>query len=229
MEPHEIMAESFRIIEAEVGPHPFAAAEWPVVRRMIHASGDLGLVRDVVFTGGAVAGGVAALREGTPIVTDVRMVAAGIHRPSLEALGIGLHCFIDDAEIGRLAEVRGTTRSWCAMEKAITAVGDAVYVIGNAPTALLALSAAVRSGEVRPRLVLAMPVGFVAVAQSKEEALALGVPVLAVRGRKGGSAMAAAAVNALLLLARGVADSRSESEEARLAERVGHTEEELPR
>jgi precorrin-8X/cobalt-precorrin-8 methylmutase len=202
MGPEDILAESFRVIEAEVGPHPFDAVEWPVVRRMIHASGDVGLVRDVAFTAGAVAAGVRALREGAPIVSDVRMVAAGIHRPSLEALGVGLHCFIDDPEVGRRAAECATTRSRCAMEKAISAVGEAVYVVGNAPTALLALGAAVRRGAVRPRVVVAMPVGFVAVAESKEEALALGVPVLAVRGRKGGSAVAAAAVNALLLLAR---------------------------
>jgi precorrin-8X/cobalt-precorrin-8 methylmutase len=200
--PDDILAESFRVIEAEVGPHPFAADEWPVVRRMIHAAGDLGLVRDVIFTSGAVAAGVDALRRGTPIVTDVRMVAAGIHRPSLAALGVRSHCFIDDAEVARLAEAAGTTRSACAMERAITTVGEAVYVVGNAPTALLALCAAVRRGAVRPRLMVAMPVGFVGVVESKDEALALGVPVLAVRGRKGGSAVAAAAVNALLLLAR---------------------------
>jgi precorrin-8X/cobalt-precorrin-8 methylmutase len=162
----------------------------------------VGLVQDVAFTAGAVAAGVSALREGAPIVTDVRMVAAGIQRPSLEALGVGLHCFIDDPEVKRLAEAARTTRSWCAMERAVSTVGSAVYVVGNAPTALLALCAAVRRGAVRPRLVVAMPVGFVAVAESKEEALALGVPVLAVRGRKGGSAIAAAAVNALLVLAR---------------------------
>lgn len=202
MRPDDILAESFRIIEAEVGPHPFDALEWPVVRRMIHASGDPELVRDVAFSAGAVAAGIAALREGLPIVTDVRMVAAGIHRPSLEALGIGLHCFIDDPEVHRLAKANETTRSRCAMERAISTVGEAVYVVGNAPTALLALCAAVRRGEVLPRLIVAMPVGFVAVAESKEEALALDVPVLAVRGRKGGSAVAAAAVNALMLLAR---------------------------
>ena len=88
MRPDEILAESFRIIEAEVGPHPFDAVEWPVVRRMIHACGDLGLVRDVAFSAGAVAAGARALREATPVVTDVGMVAAGIHRPSLEALEI---------------------------------------------------------------------------------------------------------------------------------------------
>jgi precorrin-8X/cobalt-precorrin-8 methylmutase len=202
MRPDEILAESFRIIEAEVGPHSFAANEWPVVRRMIHASGDTALMRDIVFTSGAVAAGVDVFRQGTPIVTDVRMVAAGIHRPSLKALGVGLHCFIDDPESTRLAAAAGTTRSAWAMERAISAVGDAVYVVGNAPTALLTLCAAVRRRTVRPRLVVAMPVGFVAVAESKEEALTLGVPVLAVRGRKGGSAVAAAATNALLLLAQ---------------------------
>jgi precorrin-8X/cobalt-precorrin-8 methylmutase len=202
MRPDDILAESFRIIEAEVGPHPFDAVEWPIVRRMIHASGDLALVRDVVFRARPAAAGVQALREGTPIVTDIRMVAVGIHQPSREALGVGLHCFIDEPEVIRSAAVNGTTRSWCAMQKAVSAVGEAVYVVGSAPTALLALCEAVRGGAVRPRLVVAMPVGFVAVAQSKDEALALGVPVIAVRGRKGGSAVAAAAVNALLLLAR---------------------------
>jgi precorrin-8X/cobalt-precorrin-8 methylmutase len=202
MRPDDILAESFRLIEAEVGPHPFDAVEWPVVRRMIHASGDVGLVRDVVLSSGAVATGLAALREGAPIVTDVRMVASGVHRPSLGALGVGPHCFIDDPDVRTRAEAMGTTRSWCAMEKAVAVVGEAIYVIGNAPTALLALCAAVRRGEVRPRLIVAMPVGFVSVAESKEEALALGVPVLAVRGRKGGSAVAAATVNALLSLAR---------------------------
>jgi precorrin-8X/cobalt-precorrin-8 methylmutase len=202
MRPDDIMAESFRIIDAEVGPHPFDAIEWPVVRRMIHACGDVGLVRDVAFRPGAVAAGVAALRQGTPIITDVRMVAAGIHRPSLEALGVGMHCFLDDPEVHEVARETETTRSRRAMEKAVSTVGEAVYAIGNAPTALLALCAAVRGGRVRPRLIVTMPVGFVSVAESKEEALALDVPVLAVRGRKGGSAVAAAAVNALLLLAR---------------------------
>jgi precorrin-8X/cobalt-precorrin-8 methylmutase len=202
MRPDDILAESFRVIEAEVGPHAFDAVEWPIVRRMIHASGDLSLVRDAAFSPGAVEAGVRALREKAPVVTDVRMAAAGVHRPSLEALGVGLHCFIDDPDVRTLAEAMGTTRSWCAMEKAIAVVGDAVYVVGNAPTALLALCAAVRQGRVRPRLIVAMPVGFVSVAESKEKALALDVPVLAVRGRKGGSAVAAAAVNALLLVAQ---------------------------
>jgi precorrin-8X/cobalt-precorrin-8 methylmutase len=203
MRPNDILTESFRIIDAEVGSHSFDADEWQVARRMIHACGDVDLVRDIVFRPGAVARGVQALREGIPIVTDVRMVMAGILQP-VEALGNPLHCFIDDSEVRERAEATGTTRSWWAMEKAICEVGEAVYVVGNAPTALLALCAAVKRGHVQPRLIVAMPVGFVAVAQSKEDALSLDVPVLAVRGRKGGSAIAAAAVNALLLLAKKV-------------------------
>ena len=142
-----------------------------------------------------------------PIVTDVRLVAAGILGPLREALGVGLHCFLDAPELsqraGSVSDWSGLTRCACAMEHAVATLPEAVYVIGNAPTALSALCAAVRLGVARPRLVIAMPVGFVGVIQSKEEALALPVPVVAIRGRRGGSAVAAAAVNALLLLARG--------------------------
>jgi precorrin-8X/cobalt-precorrin-8 methylmutase len=200
--PDEILAESFRIIDAEVGAHGFGPLEWPVVRRMIHASGDLGLSNLVHFSPGAAAAGVQAFREGVPIVTDVRMVAAGIQGPSREALGIELHCFLDASGASNGAETRRLTRCACAMEHAVAALPEAVYVIGNAPTALSVLCAAIRRGTARPRLVIAMPVGFVGVIESKEQALALPTPVVAVRGRRGGSAVAAAAVNALLLLAR---------------------------
>jgi len=200
--PGEILAASFRIIDAEVGAHGLGPLEWPVVRRMIHASGDLELVHLVHFSPGAAAAGVRAFQEGVPIVTDVRMVATGIQGPLREALGVGLHCFLDAPEVSGEAEARGLTRCACAMGHAIITLPEAVYVVGNAPTALSALCAAVRVGIARPRLVIAMPVGFVGVIESKEEALALPTPVMAVRGRRGGSAVAAAAVNALLLLAR---------------------------
>ncbi len=198
--PDDILTESFRIIEAEVGVHSFGPLEWPIVRRMIHASGDLELGRLVCFSPGAAAAGVQAFREGVPIVTDVRMLAVGIQAPVREALGVGLHCFLDAPEVSR--EVPGLTRCARAMEQAVATLPEAIFVVGNAPTALSALGAAVRRGAARPRLILAMPVGFVGVIESKEEALALPVPIMAVRGRRGGSAVAAAAVNALLLLAR---------------------------
>jgi precorrin-8X/cobalt-precorrin-8 methylmutase len=197
------MAQSFRIIEAEVGAHSFGPLEWPVVRRIIHASGDLELSRVVHFSPGATAAAVRAFQERTPIVTDVRMVASGIQGPLREAVGVGLHCFLDAPEVlPRQSEA--LTRCASAMEHAIAALPEAVYVVGNAPTALSVLCEAVRRGAAHPRLIVAMPVGFVGVIESKEEALALppAVPVIAVRGRRGGSAVAAATVNALLLLAQ---------------------------
>jgi precorrin-8X/cobalt-precorrin-8 methylmutase len=202
--PSDILAESFRIIDREVGAHSFSEQEWPVVRRMIHASADLELARLVCFHRDPVAAGLWALRERAPIVADVRMVASGLNKPAVGALNVAVHCFIDDPEVENRARAEGRTRSICAMEKAIVTVNRAIYVVGNAPTALLALCAAVRRGEVQPHLVIAMPVGFVSVSESKEQALALEVPVICVRGRKGGSAAAAAAMNALLLLASGV-------------------------
>jgi precorrin-8X/cobalt-precorrin-8 methylmutase len=196
------MAESFRIIDAEIGTHPFDAVEWPVVQRIIHASGDVELVHAVHFHGQAARAGVQALQEGIPIVSDVRMVAVGIRKPALTQLGVALHCFIDAPEVRRLAQEQGRTRSYCAMQKAVADVGTAIYVIGNAPTALLALCDSVRQGLVRPRLVVAMPVGFVSVVESKECALTLDVPVITIHGRKGGSAVATATINALLLMAQ---------------------------
>jgi precorrin-3B C17-methyltransferase len=197
----EIIDESFRIIEREIGEHGFVAAEWQVVRRMIHASGDMELARLVSFRNDAVAAGVQALRLGAPVVTDVRMVAAGLNRAALERLRIGVYCFLDDPEVERRAAEEGRTRSACAMEKAMATLKRAIYVVGNAPTALLALCDGIRRGVVHPSLVIASPVGFVAVEESKEQALALDVPLIGVHGRKGGSAVAAAAMNALLLMA----------------------------
>jgi precorrin-8X/cobalt-precorrin-8 methylmutase len=198
-----ILAESFRIIEAEIGEHSFGPLEWPIVRRIIHASGDVELARWVHFSPGAAAAGVRAFREGIPIVTDVRMVAVGIQGPLREALGIASHCALDVQPVTSEAESPETTRCAHAMQRAVAVHPEAAYVIGNAPTALSVLCAAVQRGEARPRLVIAMPVGFVGVIESKEEALSLPVPVMAVRGRRGGSAVATAAVNALLALASG--------------------------
>ena len=199
MTPDEIYAESFRIIETEAAGHRFDAIEWPIVRRMIHASGDLEILRSVVFAHDAASLGIAALRAKVPIVADVSMVAAGIDKPRAKDLGVEIHCFIDDPGVRELAIRKDKTRSACAIEKAIAEIGNAVYVVGNAPTALFTLCDAVLQGIVRPPLILAMPVGFVSVVESKERALGLpNVPIIAVRGRKGGSAVAAASVNALL-------------------------------
>ncbi len=144
-----------------------------------------------------------------PIVTDVMMVAAGISKPGLASLRVPLHCFIEQTDLAEEAAERQLTRSYCAMERACRELGEAIYVVGNAPTALMAICEAVRTGVARPRLVVALPVGFVSVAESKQEMLTLDVPVISLPGRKGGSPLAAAAVNALILLAQAEGDRGS--------------------
>jgi precorrin-8X/cobalt-precorrin-8 methylmutase len=201
MLPDEIIDESFRTIEREVGTHSFSADEWPIVRRMIHAAGDLELARAVVFRNDAARKGLSALCAGLPLITDVKMVATGINQVTLDKLGGRVHCFIDDPEVKRRAIAEETTRSYCAMKQALARFPGGIFVIGNAPTALVAVCEAVRQKQARPALICAMPVGFVGVLESKAQALDLEVPVIAVAGRKGGSAVAAAAVNAMMLLA----------------------------
>jgi precorrin-8X/cobalt-precorrin-8 methylmutase len=203
MLPDEIIAESFRIIDREVGPHSFTPEEWPIVRRMIHAAGDVELARAVIFRNDAARKGPSALHAGAPVIADVNMVAAGIRAPR-QAASATVHCFIDDAEVKRRAEAERTTRSYRAMKHGLARFPEGIFVIGNAPTALAAVCEAVRENQARPALVCAMPVGFVGVLESKAQALTLDVPVIAVAGRKGGSAVAAAAVNAMLILAQEV-------------------------
>jgi precorrin-8X/cobalt-precorrin-8 methylmutase len=103
VKPEDILTESFRIIDAEAGPHPFDALTWPVVRRMIHASGDLDLVHAVRFHNNPVPAALSALARGTPVVTDVTMVLAGLHEPSARRLGVSLHCLLNDSDVPALA------------------------------------------------------------------------------------------------------------------------------
>jgi precorrin-8X/cobalt-precorrin-8 methylmutase len=190
----DILAESFRIIETEVDRRPFDDFEWPIVRRMIHAAGDPGIASSVVLRHDAAQCGRAAIEARTPIVTDVTMVAAGLNKEAIRSRGIDVRCRIDE-----VAAEAGSTRSYRAMKRALAECPEAIVIVGNAPTALVALAEAIKEGTARPRLAVAMPVGFVGVVESKEAMLALDVPTIAIRGRRGGSAMAAAAVNALLL------------------------------
>lgn len=194
--------DSFAIIDAEVGFHGFDDRAWPVVRRMIHATADFELLDLVALRGDPVGAGVAALRRGAPIVVDVAMIAAGLNADRLASLGCRVHGFISDDDVIAAARAAGSTRAIEAMRKAhrLGLLDGAIVAIGNAPTALLELARLVEAGA-RPALVIAVPVGFVSAAESKEVALACGVPVIAVRGRKGGSPLAVAAIHALLLLA----------------------------
>lgn len=206
LRPEEIEAESFRLIEAEVGPHSWSAEEWQVVRRVIHTSADFEYSRNLFFSRAAVLRGIEALRRGIGIVTDTNMALAGINRARRERFGNGIACHVADPEVAQAAKAEGITRSILAMRKGAADPNNGIFVIGNAPTSLFELLRLVREENLRPALVIGLPVGFVGAAESKEALLALEdshpeIPFITNRGRKGGSNVAAAVVNALLIMA----------------------------
>ena len=201
--PGDIERTSMSIIAAELAergivlPPEYEA----VVKRVIHTTADFDYAKNLRFTSQAVELGQAALKRGTPIVTDTNMAKAGISKPSLEKLGCTLHCFMANPEVARLAKKRGLTRAVISMEKAAREYLDAILAVGNAPTALLRITELIEEG-LRPALVIGVPVGFVNVVESKERLLSAcerhGVPAIAAMGRKGGSNVAAAICNALI-------------------------------
>lgn len=203
MRPEEIEAASFRIIDAEAGAHGWPEPGWQVVRRAIHTSADFEYARTMVFSEGAVERALAAIRGGAPIVTDTTMALAGISRPRLAPFGSTLACHVADPDVAGQAAQAGITRSVAAMRKAVGAAPNAIFVIGNAPTALFELLRLVERGEARPALIIGLPVGFVGAEESKNALAALTAPIpfITNRGRKGGSNVAAAVVNALAILA----------------------------
>jgi len=207
LRPEEIEAESFHIIDAEVGAHSWSALQWPVVRRAIHTSADFDYVRSMVFSEEAVERGIEALRRGRGVVTDTTMALAGINKRLLERFDIRISCFVADPGVAKEAARKGITRSIAAMCKAAGDPDNGIFVIGNAPTALFELLRLVREEGLRPDLVIGLPVGFVGAEESKEallrQAPGHGIPFITNRGRKGGSNVAASVVNALLLLADG--------------------------
>jgi precorrin-8X/cobalt-precorrin-8 methylmutase len=193
-----IYEHSFAIIRAEADLSRFSAEEAEIAVRMIHACGLVEAAARIVFGPGLVAGARAALAGGAPILCDAEMVAHGVTRARLPARNEVI-CALRDARVPALAEKLGTTRSAAAVELWREQLGGAVVAIGNAPTALFHLLEMLDSGAPKPAAILGCPVGFVGAAEAKAAlaADARGVPYLIVRGRLGGSAMAAAAVNAL--------------------------------
>lgn len=205
MRPEEIEAESFRIIEAEAGPHDWPEEQWPLVRRVIHTSADFEYLHSMVITPDAIPSALAAFSAGRGIVTDTTMALSGIRKDLAARLGCSLGCHVADPQIVDEARREGITRSVAAMRKACRENPNGIFVIGNAPTALFELLAQVRGANCRPALVIGLPVGFVGAEESKN-ALATGdlqIPFITNIGRKGGSNVAAALVNALLLQAAG--------------------------
>ena len=201
MQPDEIERQSFAIIDAEAGVHNLIPKQWTIVRRMIHASADFDYVHSVRIHPRAVAAGVKVIRGGGVIYTDTNMARTGIRKRDLARYGTGMKCLMDSEEIARLALDQGVTRARAAVDAVAGALQNAIYVVGNAPTALLRLIELIRTGKAAPALVVGLPVGFVNAAESKAELLHLDTPYITNVGRKGGSNVAASVVNALILLA----------------------------
>jgi precorrin-8X/cobalt-precorrin-8 methylmutase len=194
----EIYQRSFAIIRAETDLSSFSTAEAEVVVRMIHACGLVEAGKHIVFGAGLVTAARSALQTGAPILCDSEMVAHGITRTRLPQNN-EVVCTLRDPTVPALAEHLGTTRSAAALDLWVDRLKGAVVAIGNAPTALFRLLELLDDGAPRPAAILGIPVGFVGAAESKDELMTRsgGIPFLVVRGRLGGSAMVAAAINAL--------------------------------
>ncbi|MDF2959441.1 MAG: precorrin-8X methylmutase [Paenibacillus sp.] len=201
VQPQEIEEESFRMITEELGGHSFTEEQYPVVQRVIHASADFDLGRSLVFHRDAIQAGIQAVRAGKTIVADVQMVQVGISKPRLAKFGGDVRVYISDPDVMEEAKRLNTTRAIVSIRKAIREADGGIYAIGNAPTALLELIRLVKEGEAKPGLVIGVPVGFVSAAESKEELAKLDIPFITNIGRKGGSPVAVAAVNAISLMA----------------------------
>ncbi len=201
MKPHEIESLSFRIIDREAGPHDFDREEWQVVRRMIHTSADFEYKNGVRFHKRPVSTGIHAIRQGKAIITDTNMARAGIRKKELSVHGASVQCLIDDPDVKRIAQKEGITRAKAAVDAALKKMSQGIYVVGNAPTALLRLIEHLDRGNANPALVIGLPVGFVNARESKDALRKRDIPYITNVGRKGGSNVAAAVVNALAIMA----------------------------
>lgn len=201
MIPSQIEKESMRIIEEEMGETPHLSdVERIVLKRVIHTTADFDYVKNLKFSEQAVEKGIEAMRRGAAIVTDTNMAKAGISRPATEQLGCEVYCFMADDDVAREAGRSKTTRAALSMSKAAAVIKDRplIFAIGNAPTALFRIGELIQEQHLSPALVIAAPVGFVNIIQSKQLIMQAGIPYIAADGRKGGSSVAAAVCNAML-------------------------------
>ena len=209
--PADIERTSLSIIRAELQERQIQLPEdsAAVIERVIHTTADFDYAQTMRFTPDAVRLGVEAMRRGAVLITDTNMARAGVSKPSLRKLGGEVYCYMADDDVAQEAKESGTTRADAAVRKAAVQHPNGVFVVGNAPTALLRLASLIENG-LRPALIIAVPVGFVNVVESKEKIMdvceRVGVPAIAAMGRKGGSNVAAAICNALLYMAADTLD-----------------------
>ena len=194
---HPIVEQSFAIIDREVEKHELNSREYAIARRVIHATADFEYLQLLRFNYGAIDAGIAAIEAGVPIVTDVTMVKQGIRSLVARTFNNRIIAAIDSAQTAE----PGKTRTETGLLKCYSEYPNAIYIIGNAPTALLALCDRIANSQTLPALVIGVPVGFVSVIESKQALTQLDVPQIVIEGRKGGSPAAASILNALLILA----------------------------
>ena len=202
MKPDEIERSSFQIIDQEAGIHHFTAQQWSIVRRIIHTTADFEFKEMVRFHPDAISAGIEAIRNGKMIITDTNMARVGIRTRELGPFGVSVKCYMNDPLVHEKAKSNGTTRAQVAVDMAVNEMRDGIYVVGNAPTALLRLIELITDGQARPAMIIGLPVGFVNAAESKAALMELDYPYISNIGRKGGSNLAASVVNALALLAK---------------------------
>ena len=195
--PMEIENASMRIIESEIGEHSFRKEELLIVKRIIHTTADFEYKNLVEISKDAIEASKKVFKKSFTIYTDTNMALSGINKIALSKLNGKAICYVNLDEVHKVAKEKGITRSMAALEKACEDNVD-IFVFGNAPTALFKLKELIKSGKANPSLIIAVPVGFVGAAESKENLDELNVPYIRVKGRKGGSTVAAAIVNALM-------------------------------
>lgn len=193
----EIENASMRIIESEIGEHSFSKEELLIVKRIIHTTADFEYKNLVEISKDAIEASKKVFKKSFTIYTDTNMALSGINKIALSKLNGKAICYVNLDEVHKVAKEKGITRSMAALEKACEDNVD-IFVFGNAPTALFKLKELIKSGKANPSLIIAVPVGFVGAAESKENLDELNVPYIRVKGRKGGSTVAAAIVNALM-------------------------------
>ena len=198
-EPMKIEDKSMDIIDSVMGDVNFSDEEMLVAKRMIHTTGDFEYRKIIVFKDNFLEEAKASIEKGIKIFTDTKMAYQGINKPALEKSSCELVYYIDDDDVREAAKAKGTTRSACALEKAVEN-GVKGFVIGNAPTALFRLIELIKEGKVDPDFVVGVPVGFVGAAESKEALRAVEVASISTVGTKGGSNVAASIINALLYM-----------------------------
>jgi len=197
-DPREIEKKSMETITRELNGRTWPEPEFSIVKRCIHTSADFDYADNLVFSPRAASIGVEALRKGADIVTDTKMAAAGINKNQLSAHGGQVHCYISDPDVIEEAKRRGCTRSTVCMERAAQISKPVVVVIGNAPTALVELDKLIRAEKIKPALIVGVPVGFVNVVEAKDLIMTDPFPYIVAKGRKGGSNIGAAIINAML-------------------------------